>query len=75
MARKRKRRGRSWVSGLKLRKGRMTRACRRMGYGSATCECLRKIKAKGGPSAKRAAILGMRFKGCSGVKGPIGRKK
>jgi len=69
--------GRTGNEGLNLKKaikrpGRMTEWCKRHGYGSATCSCLKKAKQvaqqKKDRSLLSAANLGMRLKGCGGMK-------
>jgi len=57
-----------WIQKAVKRPGRMERWCKRNGYSSVTCECLRKAKAvakkRGDKSLMSAANLGMRFKKC-----------
>lgn len=73
----RRSRGKTGNEGLSLKKaikrpGRMTEWCKRRGYGSATCACLKEAKrvakSKGDRSLMSAANLGMRLKKCGGMR-------
>lgn len=55
-----------WIQKAIKRPGRMTRECRKRGYESATCECMREIaKTTKSRSLRSAAYLGLRLKKCS----------
>jgi len=68
-----------WLQKAIKRPGAATEWCKRRGYSGATCECLRKMLRIGEQRNDRTLIgratLGMRLKGCSGVKGKIAKKR
>jgi len=61
-----------WIQKVIKRPGRMRRWCKARGYPGATCQCLRSAlsiaKKRGDKSLAGAARLGLRLKGCPGVK-------
>lgn len=65
-----------WLQTAIKRPGRMRDACKRRGHTGATCKCMREIvKTTKDRSLKSAAILGLRLRGCSGVKGRLRKAK
>ena len=68
-----------WLQKAIKRPGAATEWCKRRGYRGATCTCLREMLRIGKKRNDRKLIsratLGMRLKGCSGVRGTITKKR